>query len=240
MNVMTMRELTIFLGVKFRATSYLGLMLFLFSLPYANNLAADEAEMQAMSLYVNNHLAEILSGIPEGEEARYGFQDRDEIGQAAQGIPYQEYDLETGEPTGHWRVPVTVGGENRALLRLKNSGEGWVFSGLGGAELARNLGDHEANMISKGSTPRSGRIVRDFTMRCDYVQFDQQLGAELSGTVYPLWSASRFISTFESGEGPTATDYAGYDVTKIKEIRLRAQEMMGDPNALGNSGWGNQ
>jgi hypothetical protein len=191
-----------------------------------------------MSQYLNNNLMELLDGIPLGEESKYGFNNRDEIMQAAMGMPYQEYDLDNEKPTGYWRLRVVVGDENRVLIRLKNTAEGWKFSGLGGAALAQNLGDHEANMISQGKSPRTGRIIRDFSMRCDYVQFDQEQDAILSGTVYPLWSASRFISVYGAQNGAAVEDYVAYDLSTVNEIRMKAQEIMGDPNSFKNSDWG--
>jgi hypothetical protein len=76
-------------------------------------------------------------------------------------------------------------------------------------------------------------------MRCDYVQFNQQQDARLSGSVFPLWSGSRFISTFGTDGRAAITDYVDYDLAAIKEMRLKAKEVMGYSNADGNSGWGN-
>jgi hypothetical protein len=239
MNVMKVREMNVSDRAGFKATYCLALVLLLAAIPGGYSFAAGEGGLQAMLQYASDNLLGILQNIPTGEEEYYGFQNRNELQQAALGIPYQEYDLEKSQPTGQWRVPVTVNGENRALLRLKKTAEGWAFAGLGGAELARNLGDHENNMVSQGKSPRTGRIVRDFTMRCDYVQFDQQQNARLSGTVYPLWSASRFISAFEEDGRAVTVDYTGYDLKAVMKIRLKAQEIMGDPNSFSNSDWGN-
>jgi hypothetical protein len=192
-----------------------------------------------MKQYASDHLGKILNKIPVGEEQYYGFQNRNELALTTLGIPYQEYDIEKEQPTGFWRIPVKVAGENRVLLRIKSTAQGWTFSGLGGAQLARNLGDHENNMLSQGISLHTGRIVRDYSIRCDYVQFNQQQDAALSGTVYPLWSASRFISRVESGGDDTFDDYVGYDLSAIEEMRLKAQEIMGDPNSFENSDWGN-
>ena len=239
MNVKKEREINVSGRAGFKASYCLFLTLLLSATTGGYSLAAGNDDLPAMTQYANNNLAEILSHIPMGEEERYGFQNRDELNQAALGIPYQEYDLEKEQPTGYWRIPVTIGGENRALLRLRNTAEGWVFYGLGGAELARNLSDHENNMMNQGNSPQAGRIVRDFSMRCDYVQFDQQQDAKLSGTVYPLWSGSRFISNFGTNGLASVADYTGYDLSEIKEMRIKAQEKMGDPNSFSNSDWGN-
>jgi hypothetical protein len=239
MNAMNKRDMYVSKRAGIKPLYCLLLTLLLTAIPFGYGFAAGKGDLQAMTQYVNNNISEILNNIPVGEEEYYGFQNRDELSQATMGIPYQEYDLEKEQPTGYWRVPVTINGENRALLRLKYTAEGWAFAGLGGAELARNLDDHESNMISQGNTPSTGRIVRDFSMRCDYVQFDQQQNAKLSGSVYPLWSASKFISMFGSNGNGAVANYAEYDLATIKELRLKAQEVMGFPNSNGNSGWGN-
>jgi hypothetical protein len=239
MNVIKEHEIKMNNRVASKASFYLLLFLLITAIPGGTCFAAGETELLAMTQYANNNLLQILSNIPIGEEKNYGFQNRNEIRHASLGIPYQEYDMDKEQPTGHWRVPVTVNGENRVLLRLKETAEGWTFSGLSGAELARNLGDHENSMLSQGQSLSTGRIVRDFTMRCDYVQFNQQLDTRLSGTVYPLWSASRFTSIFGNAPRAAVADYAGYDLIAIKEMRLRAQEIKGDPNTFGNSDWGN-
>jgi hypothetical protein len=239
MNAIKKHDMKVLRRVGNKTT--IGLFLVLLSLIFSggSSLSAGETDLQTMAQYASNHLVEILNKIPVGEEQHYGFQNRNELAQATLGIPYQEYDMEKEQPTGFWRIPVKVAGENRALLRLKSTAEGWSFSGLGGAQLARNLGDHENNMLSQGKSLRTGRIVRDYSMRCDYVQFNQQQDAMLSGTVYPLWSASRFISKLESHGSAKFEDYVGYDLSAIKEMRLKAREMMGDPNSFGNSDWGN-
>jgi hypothetical protein len=239
MNVLKQHERKMTGRAGSKASYYLFLILLLTAIPGGYTLAAGQGEVQAMKQYASTNLVEILSNIPLGEENKYGFQNRNELTQADLGIPYQEYDMDKEQPTGYWRVPVTIDGENRALLRLKNTAEGWKFSGLGGAELARNLEDHENNMYSKGQSLRTGRIVRDFSMRCDYVQFNQQQDTKLSGTIYPLWSASRFISAFGTDPGAAAADYTSYDLRAIQEMRLKAREMMGDSNSFGNSDWGN-
>lgn len=222
-----------------KASYCLSLALLLTAVPGGYAVAAGEGEIQAMKQYASTNLVDILNNIPQGEEDNYGFQNRNELTQASLGLPYQEYDMDKEQPTGYWRVPVMVDGENRALLRLKNTAEGWAFSGLGGADLARNLEDHENNMVIEGKTLSSGRIVRDFSMRCDYVQFNQQLDGKLAGTVYPLPSASGFVSSFRDGLSAGVADYTSYDMTAIKKMRLKAQEMMIDPNSFGNSDLGN-
>jgi hypothetical protein len=229
MNVMRACGREISGKLYFKASCCLLIVQLLVVIPGGYSFAAEKADIQAMTQYANDNLMKILNSIPEGEEEHYGFYNRNELEQTALGIPYQEYDLEKEQPTGYWRIPVMVDGENRSLLRLKNTAEGLKFSGLGGAELARNLGDHENNMVTQGKSLGTGRIVRDYSMRCDYVQFNQKQGAKLSGTVYPLWSATRFISAFGDNGRAAVEDYAGYDLNSIKEMRLKAREMRGEP-----------
>jgi hypothetical protein len=221
-----------------KASYCLSLILLSVAIPSGSCFADENSDMQAMTQYASSNLSEILSNIPQGEEAHYGFKNRGEVVQATLGIPYQEYDMEKEKPTGYWRIPVKVNGENRALLRLKSTAEGWKFSGLGGAELAQDIGDQEKNMTLQGKRPKTGRIVRDFYLWSDYVQFDQKANGALSGTVYPLSSAARFISTFGTANRADNAGNRGYDLGKIQEMRLKALENKGNPNAFDNSSAG--
>lgn len=189
---------------------------------------ADEAgDLRAMTQFASRHLSGVLNNIPLGEEAAYGFHSRNELEETRLGIPYQEYDMDKEKPTGYWRVPVKVGTENRALLRLQSTPDGWVVAGLGGADLARNLGEEEAKMSGAGQTPKKGRIIRDFSLWSDYVQFDQKSGGAMSGTAYPLMSGSQFISGYEAahivgnGHGTSSDSNGGYDLNAIKQMRLK-------------------
>jgi hypothetical protein len=196
--------------------------------------AAVDVDMQAMYLYANNHLNEALEDIPEGDETKYGFNVRDEFRSASLGIPYQEYDMDREQPTGYWRIPVKVDGDNRVLLRLRNTEEGWKISGVSGSELATNLGDLENYVAAQGQTPRVGIIIRDYTMRCDYVQFDLHHDYVLSGYIYPLWSASRFMAESENTSSTGAMDYQSYDVNIIKELRKSSQNRIDYINSINN------
>jgi hypothetical protein len=206
---------------------------------------ADEAgDLRAITQFASSQLSGVLKNIPLGEEAGYGFRNRLELEEASLGIPYQEYDMDKETPTGYWRVPVKVGGENRALLRLQGTPDGWVFAGLGGADLARNLGEEETKMSGAGQTPKKGRIIRDFSLRSDYVQFDQKSGGAMSGTAYPLKSGAQFISDYEAahlsgnGRGASSDSYGGYDLNSIRQMRLKIMNDRGMAKAKSNSGEG--
>lgn len=167
---------------------------------------------EAMVLFAKSELPRILEHIPADREENYGFNNRDEFKRAGLGVPYQEFSLEDEAPTGYWRVPVTVDGENRALVRLKEVNGQWTFSGFGAARLAMELGFFENNIAK--SKPTWGRIVRDFKMQCDYVQYEPKDLYKLDGSLYPMESAAKFLLRTL----PTI-DSHGYPVQEIKDIR---------------------
>lgn len=203
------------------------LLLFVFSLFSSAVFCqpVDQKSIDRMFVFAGNELPKILNYIPVNKESDYGFSNRDEFKKAGLGIPYQEYEMGTGFPTGYWRVPVTVNGEYRALLRLLQTDGQWRFAGFGGAKLARELAEFE-KVVGKGK-PTSGRIVRDFRMYCDFVQFNRQPGKELDGLLYPLESAARVL--LNAGVA-TTVGYEGYPVEKIRELRETFKEVPGENN----------
>lgn len=201
------------------------LLLFVFSLfsSAVFGQAVDRQPIERMYIFAGSTLQKILNYIPVNKESDYGFSNRDEFKKAGLGIPYQEYEMSTGFPTGYWRVAVTVDGENRALLRLFQVDSQWQFAGFGGAKLARELAEFE-KVVGKGK-PVSGRIIRDFRMYCDFVQFDRQPGKQLDGLLYPLESAARVL--LNAGVA-TTLGYEGYPVEKIRELRAAFKKAPGE------------
>jgi len=210
------------------------LFFFLFSVAIVNGhrFAYAGDDLQTMTQFANSQLLEILNNIPKGNEKDYGFKNRDEFKKAALGIPYQEFDMEKEKPTGYWRIPVTVDGRHYALLRLKKTEDGWGFFGLGAAELARDLEDREGNMTLKGNKPQIGRIIRDFSLKCDYVQYGQEPDSSLSGKVYPLKSASKIMLKYGTKD---IANNGAYDLNMIKQIRSKVKELRPPHNPLTNS-----
>lgn len=174
--------------------------------------------MEAMYSSISAQLPRILEYIPANEEDKYGFKSREEFRIAALGLPYQEYSLDKDIPTGYWRVPVTVANENRALLRLKMQNGQWTFDGLGAARLARELGFLE-KFITDGK-PAWGRIVRDFEMQCDYIQYNPPSESTLSGYIYPMESAARILL-----RSHVSIEKRGFSVTEIKEFRFNSLQL---------------
>jgi hypothetical protein len=168
---------------------------------------------QAMLSYAGKVLPGVLTQIPVDLEKNYGFFSRDEFIEARLGIPYQEFSLESEGPTGIWRIPVTVNGENRALLTLMKQDGKWAFMGFGAAVLAKELGKKEKAYL--GGSPLSGRIVRDFSRQCDYVQLNPEgiLGPDTVLT--PLTSAYRHMP------GIAGLSSGGTTLDKIKQLRIR-------------------
>jgi len=169
--------------------------------------------MEEMYGSISAQLPGILEYIPANEEDKYGFKNREEFSIAALGLPYQEYSLDKDTPTGYWRVPVTVADENRALLRLKMQNGQWTFDGLGASRLAKELGFLEKFIA--GDKPAWGRIVRDFEMQCDYIQYNPLSESKLSGYIYPMESAARILL-----RSNISIEKRGFPVTQIREFRM--------------------
>lgn len=203
-----------------KITPFLLLLLSSFVLAQSHHPA-----LQDMYSFAAEELPRILAYIPVNNEVNYGFKSRDEFKRAGLGIPYQEYQLDTELPTGYWRIPVTVNGENRALLRLIKNEAGWEFAGFGGAKLAAELQEFE-KVVGK-SKAASGRIIRDFRMHCDYIQFNREPGTKINGLLYPLESAARVL--LRSGVA-TTVGFEGYPLEQIRAIRSGIKKAAGEHN----------
>lgn len=187
-----------------------------------------QVSIEKMVAFALKELPRILNMMPVNTEDQYGFKSRDEFKRAKLGIPYQEYSLQDEAPTGYWRVPVTVAGENRALLRLTLADGKWQFAGLGAKVLARDLGQLEKEACEK--KPTSGRIIRDFEMQCDYVQFDRNPGAKPDGLVIPLKSALRALRHLGIS-GSIGVD--GIPLSKVKVHRAKLLQSPVEKNETG-------
>lgn len=177
--------------------------------------------MQEMFRAISAQLPQILEGIPAREEDKFGFKDREEFYLASLGLPYQEYSLDKDMPTGYWRVPVTVADENRVLVRVKMENGQWTFAGLSGAGLAKELGFMEKFIA--GDKPAWGRIVRDFEMQCDYIQYNPPSESKLSGYIYPMESAARILL-----RANISIEKRGFPVTAIREFRMNLLQLPGE------------
>lgn len=173
---------------------------------------------QAMLSYAAEALPGVLAQIPMDLEKNYGFFSRDEFIEARLGLPYQEFSLESEGPTGIWRIPVTVNGENRALMTLMKQDGKWAFMGFGAAVLAKELGRKEKAF--PGGSLVSGRIVRDFGRQCDYVQLNPKGILGPDSVLTPLTSAYRHMP------GIAALPPGGTTLDEVKRLRsslLKAQ-----------------
>jgi hypothetical protein len=179
--------------------------------------------LEEMYRFVLDQLPRLLESIPINEEEKHGFKSREEFKIAVPGIPYQEYSLDKDMPTGYWIIPVTVTNENRVLMRLKKQKDKWEFAGFGATRLATELGFFETHAAT--GKPSWGRIVRDFEMNCDYLQFEPGSAAKLEGLMHPLESAARILLRLHD-----SIDKKGYKVSEIKEFRLQLREIPGEKN----------
>lgn len=206
----------------------LPMLLFSLCFPLSSGApAAPLTQKNEMLRSATAQLPRILEMIPINEETKYGFNNRDEFKRAVLGIPYQEFSLHEDTATGYFRVPVVVNGQHRALLRIKQENGKWVFAGFGAARLARELGFHEKHFAN--GIPSWGRIIRDFEMTCDYIQFDPGSEMHITGVLHPLESAARIM--LRSRE---RIDRNGYTLEEIKEFRkriIRVRESNGPADA---------
>jgi hypothetical protein len=168
-----------------------------------------------------SELSAILAKMPAGDEAAHGFDSRSEFAGAGLGIPYQEYSMLTKKPTGFWRIPVTVNGENRALVRYALEDGVWKWKGFGAAGLARELGEIEDRQSEK---PLSGKILRDYKLTCDYIQFNIESEYSIEGSFIPTANAKKFME-FVSG---TTSDTEAYGLSQIQQLRSKFLEIKGD------------
>lgn len=190
--------------------------------------ADHKVSIEKMVTYAMKELPQILNMMPVNNEDQYGFKSRDEFKRAKLGVPYQEYSLQDEIPTGYWRIPVTVAGENRAMLRLKQVEGEWQFAGLGARVLAGDLGKLEKEACEK--KPTSGRIIRDFEMQCDYVQYDRTPGAQPEGLVIPLKSGLRALLHLGIHD---SIGIKGVPLSKIKEHRSKLLKAPAQENGTG-------
>jgi hypothetical protein len=168
-----------------------------------------------------SELPAILAKMPVGDEAAYGFNSRSEFAGAGLGIPYQEYSMLTKKPTGYWRIPVTVNAENRALVRYVLEDGVWQWKGFGAAGLARELGEMENLQSEK---PLSGKIVRDYKLTCDYIQFNIESESALKGSFIPTANAKKYIGFLLGSTGEKEI----FGLSRIEQLRSTLLELRGD------------
>jgi hypothetical protein len=177
-----------------------------------------------------SELPAILEKMPAGDEAAYGFNSRSEFAGAELGIPYQEYSIQTKKPTGYWRIPVKVNGKNRALVRYAIEDGVWQWKGFGAAGLARELEEMENGQSKK---PLSGKILRDYKLTCDYIQFNIESKSKntLGGSFIPTANAKKIM---ELPSDP-ASETNEYGLSHIQQLRstfleLKSDKQEGEPH----------
>jgi len=89
----------------------------------------------------------------ESQKKTFGFETEDVLDSATLGTPVKLYTLNDAamqayhsgqpvtsliQPTGQWLVPVVIGGTNRAMIAISQTGDGkWTWTAFGMAPLAR-------------------------------------------------------------------------------------------------------
>jgi len=122
-----------------------------------------------------------LAKIPAGRHRDYGFASAAEARRATAGEAYRVFigqpeailrgDAEGAfSPTEHWRVALRVGGENRALLTVRKTGDGFEVVDFGAALLARQIerAERDARLFD---TSLHRALLRDHRTACDLLGY---------------------------------------------------------------------
>lgn len=161
------------------------------------NIFSQENNLKEVLQVANNGYAKCLELIPAGQESKYGFNNRGEFSLAKIEKPYQTATLNKDffsdslisssknyiSFTDEWRIPVSINGEYRTLLRVVKINGKWELSGLGGSELAKELQEFEKiHPIEK----EYGILFRVYQMTSDFILSDEK--------IYPLLSAKTALN----------------------------------------------
>jgi hypothetical protein len=185
------------------------LLLFILCMIVMGSIAQTD-NRQKMIKEAMNELQLWLKKIPGGNEAGYGFTNRDEFSMATLGKPYQVFALTSDffkeeikpgknylEATGEWRIPVMVNQENRAVITVLNKKNKWKIVGLGARVLARELQEFERY---PELTQNNGlRLLRVYQLQSDFLFADDPSLSSVKINVYPMHSAFMNIAKIREG-----------------------------------------
>jgi len=135
--------------------------------------------------------------IPRDDPAGYGFRSVDELAAVELGAPveihafaYERFaDSSAGDEalvafTGHWRVPLLVGGEARAFVTVTEQGGRLTAVEFGAAGLAGELEKYRLGLASDQQLV----LVRYYPQSADFVGIKRIHESVTSGIFYPLRS----------------------------------------------------
>ncbi len=193
---------------------------------------AQETANQNISFAVKNSLLQWLEKIPSGDEANYGFQNREEFSRAGLGSPIQMFKLNDilygsdgkvnpMKPTGEWKIPVTVDEQNRALVTVMKRDLEWSIVDLGAAGLARELNDFKSKLTAEQF--RDIKMLRVYQVESDFLFYDAPSSSADEIVLVPMQSASHYL---EGMTGRTKKTLTLEEVTKFvsESILLNHQD----------------
>jgi hypothetical protein len=179
------------------------LLFILLALVTGNN--GQSVNRKKMIKDVTSDLQTWLKKIPGGNEARYGFTNRDEFSIAKLGKPYQIFtlageffsgDLMPGksylESTGEWRIPVMVNQENRVMITVTKKKNKWKVVELGAVGIASELQEFDRNPALGNTDGLS--ILRVYQLQSDFLFSDDPSLDPGKIQVYPMHSGVMNIS----------------------------------------------
>lgn len=136
-------------------------------------IASSALEMELIKV-AEEMLETFLQKIKDGDENKFGFNNRNEMLDATVGnTPYQMYvKCKTLDiPTNLWRIPVIVQSKTRAFITVDWTKNSWRAVDFGAAQLAEDLSTLDAKMVDKYRLQKATNlhriIIRDYTNRRD-------------------------------------------------------------------------
>jgi|WetSurSiteA1Bulk_404760.scaffolds.fasta_scaffold72354_1 hypothetical protein len=175
-----------------------------------------------------DNISGFLSKIPVGQENNYGFANREEFRICVVGKPYRVVtftnDFYTDEKLSNknyiliqneWRVPITVNGENRLLFTVIQQDTIMQVVDIGGAALAKELEQNNADLTSKDSY-----LLRVYPLTLDFLVKVPQGSSFTDATFIPMKSARMILNSFDN---KGLTNYALKDILQIIKQQINQQ-----------------
>ena len=143
-----------------------------------------------------------MEKIPSGDEANFGFQNREEFSRASLGTPIRMFTLSDDlsgpdgkakymKPNGEWRIPVIVDEKNRALVTVMKHDHQWSIVDFGAAGLASELNDFKSQLTAEQF--RDIKMLRVYQLESDFLFYDDPLSSADEIVLVPMQSASQYL-----------------------------------------------
>ncbi len=199
------------------------------SLRIPGEVDIDKLVMQA----AESQLPVYIAKIQPGHETDFGFTDKDDFENCSVAKPYRImtfttdfYDHELTDDVNYvdiknqWRVPVTLNGEHRVLLTVDGNPGNFTVSGMGGAELAKELEYKSAGM----SDSDQYYLLRVFPLSADFFVSEHN-HSFVEAEFIPLASARKAIPAL----GDNKKSYTLEEVQQLVKAELSSKNNKKEP-----------